>query len=105
MLIVALAARCSVTSFILSTTKVKTCIGCTRKAFLPATESPYQRDWGDIQMRGVEDSERALVEGSGTVEEPGTENAGTTGRGWVVQELLKAVRRCLFCGNNFAVLI
>ena len=56
-------------------------------------------------MRGVEDSERALVEGSGTVEEPGTENAGTTGRGWVVQELLKAVRRCLFCGNNFAVLI
>lgn len=25
--------------------------------------------------------------------------------GWLVQELLKAVRRCLFCGNNFATLI
>ena len=100
-LIVALSARCSVTSFILSTAKVKTCIGCTRKAFLPAAQSP----WADVQMRGVGDSERTLAEGPSTVEEPGAENAETTGRGWVVQELLKAVRRCLFCGNNFAVLI
>lgn len=22
-------------------------------------------------------------------------------RGWVVEELLEAVRRCLFCGNSF----
>ncbi|KAF5390916.1 hypothetical protein D9757_004058 [Collybiopsis confluens] len=28
-------ARCSVTTFILSTAQVRTCIGCTRKAFLP----------------------------------------------------------------------
>jgi len=98
-------SRCSVTSFILSTTKVKTCIGCARKAFLPAVRSTYQKGWGDVQIRGVEDSERTLAEGPSTVEEPGTENAGTTGRGWVVQELLKAVRRCLFCGNNFAILI
>lgn len=98
-------SRCSVTSFILSTTKVKTCIGCARKAFLPAAQSPYQQDWGDVQMRGVGDSERTLAEGASMAEEPGTENAGTTGRGWVVQELLKAARRCLFCGNNFAVLI
>jgi len=25
--------------------------------------------------------------------------------GWLVRELLKAVRRCLFCGNNFVTLI
>lgn len=30
-------ARCTVTSFILSTSKVRTCIGCSRKALLPFT--------------------------------------------------------------------
>ncbi|KAF4586205.1 hypothetical protein EYR38_010479 [Pleurotus pulmonarius] len=30
-------SRCSVTSFILSTTSVRTCVGCTRKALLPAS--------------------------------------------------------------------
>lgn len=30
-------ARCSVTTFILSTADVRTCIGCTRKAFLPVS--------------------------------------------------------------------
>lgn len=100
-----LSARCSVTSFILSTTKVKTCIGCARKAFLPVAQSPYQQDWGGVQVQGVGCPERTLAEDPSTVEEPGTENAGTTGQGWIVQELLKAVRRCLFCGNNFAVLI
>lgn len=31
------SGRCSVTSFILSTTSVRTCVGCTRKALLPAS--------------------------------------------------------------------
>ncbi|KAH9987160.1 transcription factor IIIC subunit delta N-term-domain-containing protein [Russula compacta] len=68
-------SRCSVTSFILSTTMVQTCLGCARKAFLP------------------------------TSRDSGGDNELTSGRGWVVQELLKAVRRCLFCGNSFAILI
>ncbi|KAH9962694.1 putative zinc-finger of transcription factor IIIC complex-domain-containing protein [Russula dissimulans] len=78
--------RCSVTSFILSTTKVQTCLGCARKAFLPAARSRYQQE-------------------SGTKLIPGTENIEAAKHGWVVQELLKAVRRCLFCGNNFAILV
>lgn len=32
-------ARCTVTSFILSTSKVRTCIGCSRKALLPFAAS------------------------------------------------------------------
>ncbi|KAI0294320.1 transcription factor IIIC subunit delta N-term-domain-containing protein, partial [Multifurca ochricompacta] len=66
-------SRCSVTSFILSTTMVRTCLGCARKAFLPTALSPHL--------------------------------FRATGRGWVIQELLNAARRCLFCGNNFATLI
>ncbi|KAJ6598219.1 putative zinc-finger of transcription factor IIIC complex-domain-containing protein [Mycena vulgaris] len=59
--------RCSITTFILSTPRVRTCVGCSRKAFLPGGG-----DW--------------LPE---------------AGRGWVVEELLEAVHRCLFCGNSF----
>ncbi|KAI9440782.1 putative zinc-finger of transcription factor IIIC complex-domain-containing protein, partial [Lactarius indigo] len=74
-------SRCSVTSFILAGTMVRTCLGCARKAFLPAARSLHQpekgRDEMDIEHRP----------------------------GWLAQELLRAVRRCLFCGNNFATLI
>ncbi|KAJ7705602.1 putative zinc-finger of transcription factor IIIC complex-domain-containing protein [Mycena rosella] len=59
--------RCSITTFILSTPRVRTCVGCSRKAFLAGGG-----DW--------------LPE---------------AGRGWVVEELLEAVHRCLFCGNSF----
>jgi hypothetical protein len=71
------AARCSVTSFILSTPKVRTCLGCTRKALLPP--SP------DAAM-----SDRLLL---------------VAARSWVVEELLHATRRCLFCGNRFVTII
>lgn len=69
-----LSARCSITTFILSTPHVRTCIGCSRKAFLPlsAKASPEQPNW--------------LPPLAG---------------GWVVEELLEAVQRCLFCGNTF----
>ncbi|KAJ7489173.1 putative zinc-finger of transcription factor IIIC complex-domain-containing protein [Mycena latifolia] len=63
--------RCSITTFILSTPRVRTCVGCSRKAF------PVLR----------------ADEGSGDLPE--------AGRGWVVEELLQAVHRCLFCGNSF----
>jgi len=99
------SARCSVTSFILSTTMVQTCVGCARKAFLPATRSLYQQDRGEEQIRGEGVFERALNDNARTVGESGIENPGMAGKGWVVQELLKAVRRCLFCGNNFTILI
>jgi len=67
-------ARCSITSFILSTPLVRTCIGCSRKAFLPlsAPKSTMTQNWLPMAARG-----------------------------WVVEELLEAVRRCLFCGNSF----
>ncbi len=68
------AARCSITTFILSTPYLRTCIGCTRKAFLPPSSSgvPATGDW-----------------------------LPTAARGWVAEELLEAVHRCLFCGNTF----
>ena len=72
------AARCSITSFILATPMVRTCVGCTRKAFLPpghpsAAERPA---W-----------------------------LPPAAQSWVVEALLGAVRRCLFCGNSFVSLI
>ncbi|KAG7450657.1 uncharacterized protein BT62DRAFT_984993 [Guyanagaster necrorhizus] len=67
-------SRCSITTFILSTPYLRSCIGCTRKAFLPPSSSgvPATGDW-----------------------------LPTTARGWVTEELLEAVHRCLFCGNTF----
>jgi len=95
-------SRCSVTSFILSTTMVRTCVGCARKAFLPATRPLYQQDQRGKLIQGEGVTERTVTS---TVGESGIESIGSTRRGWVAQELLTAVRRCLFCGNNFAVLI
>ncbi|RDB16625.1 hypothetical protein Hypma_002848 [Hypsizygus marmoreus] len=55
-------ARCSITTFILSTPSVRTCVGCSRKAFLPlSTRSSPTQNW--------------LPEAA---------------RGWVVEELLEA---------------
>jgi general transcription factor 3C protein 4 len=64
--------RCSITSFVLSTPTLRTCVGCNRKAFMPLGEDVFQPH---------------------------------TVRGWFVQELLKAVTRCLFCGNTFVTLV
>ena len=82
---------------------VQTCLGCARKAFLPTSRSQYERGGEPIQGVGV--SERTIVDNPSTIRDSGGDNVQATGRGWVVQELLKAVRRCLFCGNNFAILI
>ncbi|KIJ96924.1 hypothetical protein K443DRAFT_133983 [Laccaria amethystina LaAM-08-1] len=66
-------ARCSITTFILSTPRVRTCVGCSRKAFLPVL-APKLPDHSWLPP---------------------------TARGWVVEELLEAVHRCLFCNNGF----
>ncbi|KAL0959812.1 hypothetical protein HGRIS_011494 [Hohenbuehelia grisea] len=68
--------RCSITSFLLATTAIRTCICCTRKALLPSALS--------------ESSHAGLCIG---------------GNSWVVQELIEAVRRCLFCGNSFVTVV
>ncbi|KAH9172208.1 transcription factor IIIC subunit delta N-term-domain-containing protein [Lactarius sanguifluus] len=92
--------RCSVTSFILVGTMVRTCLGCARKAFLPAARSLRRPEIGDATTSVGASRE-------GTAEDPiMTEDLDIEHRpGWLAQELLKAVRRCLFCGNNFATLI
>ncbi|EGN93775.1 hypothetical protein SERLA73DRAFT_172058 [Serpula lacrymans var. lacrymans S7.3] len=70
-------ARCSVTSFILSTPVVRTCIGCSRKALLsPSQSSSSGSDWLPVAARS-----------------------------WIVTELLEAVQRCLFCGNSFVCIV
>ncbi|KAJ7623747.1 transcription factor IIIC subunit delta N-term-domain-containing protein [Roridomyces roridus] len=64
--------RCSVTSFILSTPKLRTCGGCGRKAFSAPSRDANNGNW-----------------------------LPPAARSWVVEELLEAAPRCLFCGNNF----
>ncbi len=84
---------------------VQTCLGCARKAFRPAVRSRYQQDGGGELIPDVRLSERTTADDSRTVDGSGIMDVLVTGQGWVVQELLKGVRRCLFCGNNFATLI
>jgi hypothetical protein len=70
--------RCSITSFVMSTTMVRTCIGCNRKAFLPRSSKIPS----------------------------GTENwLPRVAQSWVVEEFLEAVHRCLFCGNGFVSIL
>ncbi|KAF8876936.1 transcription factor IIIC subunit delta N-term-domain-containing protein [Infundibulicybe gibba] len=64
-------ARCSITTFILSVPTVRTCIGCSRKALLPASKTSLPRP---VQS-------------------------------WVVEDLLEAVPRCLFCNNSFITVL
>ena len=84
---------------------VQTCLGCARKAFRPPVRSRPQQDGGGELNSGAELSERTTAENPRAVGESGIVDVPATERGWVIQELLRAVRRCLFCGNNFAILI
>ncbi|KAI0630592.1 putative zinc-finger of transcription factor IIIC complex-domain-containing protein [Trametes polyzona] len=73
-------ARCCVTSLLLATPTVRTCVGCTRKALLPAPEDGapvHDAGWLPNSARGS----------------------------WVLRDLLDATRRCPFCGNNFVTLV
>src|SRR5882762_9932844 len=70
-------ARCSVTSFILATPMVRTCVGCSRKAFLPLSrKEPASPNWLPVAAQS-----------------------------WIVEELLEAVHCCLFCGNSFVSIL
>ena len=71
-IITILLARCAVTTFILSTPWVRTCVGCSRKAFLPPSVH---------------------------------KELPTVAQAWVVEELLEAVHRCLFCNNGFVSIL
>ncbi|KAF8166560.1 transcription factor IIIC subunit delta N-term-domain-containing protein [Mycena galopus ATCC 62051] len=66
--------RCSVTTFLLSTPNVRTCVGCTRKAFLPLSSCSSALDW-----------------------------LPPSAQSWLVEEFLESVSRCLFCGNTFSI--
>ena len=77
---------------------VRTCLGCARKAFLPAARSLYRPEGGGNVTTDMSASTRGTTEDAVMAEDPDTS-------GWLVQALLEAVRRCLFCGNNFATLI
>jgi hypothetical protein len=46
-----------------------------------------------------------MAEDPSTVGDPDIVDVLATGLGWVMQEVLKAIRRCLFCGNNLAILL
>lgn len=74
-------ARCSVTTFILSTASVRTCIGCKRKAFLPPSAMNNGR------------------------EEERVQHLPPPARGPIALELLEAAQRCLFCGNKFVCIV
>ncbi|KAF8591852.1 hypothetical protein K439DRAFT_1536430 [Ramaria rubella] len=69
-------ARCSVTSFILATPFVRTCVGCCRKALLPLSQRPSPELDGLVSLP-------------------------PSARSWLVQELLEAAYWCTFCGNRF----
>lgn len=69
-------ARCSITSFVLSTPMVRTCVGCGRKALLPPQGDHPVQNW-----------------------------MPPAAKSWLVEELLHAVQRCFFCGNNFVTLV
>ncbi|OSD04865.1 hypothetical protein PYCCODRAFT_1443665 [Trametes coccinea BRFM310] len=73
-------ARCCATFFILTTPRLRTCIGCSRKALLPAGAGGAPASDSD----GLPDSAR---------------------NSWILRNLLSATRRCPFCGNNFVVLV
>ncbi|KZT09847.1 uncharacterized protein LAESUDRAFT_721997 [Laetiporus sulphureus 93-53] len=69
--------RCSITSYILATPMVRTCVGCGRKAFLPLSQTTTGQNWVPAAVR---DS-------------------------WLAADVLDATRRCLTCGSNFVTLV
>ncbi|PCH44432.1 hypothetical protein WOLCODRAFT_105111 [Wolfiporia cocos MD-104 SS10] len=68
-------AQCSITSFLLASPMVRTCIGCGRKAFLPPNHTG--NNWLPDDVR----------------------------RSWLAVDILDATRRCFFCGSNFVTLV
>ncbi|KAF8509836.1 transcription factor IIIC subunit delta N-term-domain-containing protein [Gautieria morchelliformis] len=68
--------RCSITSFILATPLVRTCIGCSRKALLPISQRPTSESDYFAWLPPAANS-------------------------WIMEELLEAIISCTFCGNRY----
>ncbi|KAI0048739.1 hypothetical protein FA95DRAFT_1517013 [Auriscalpium vulgare] len=93
-------SRCSITSFVLATPMVRTCIGCTRKAFVPPLRTAASGD--NVGTLG----EAEAVSGTRSQKpDAALAHLPSAARSWIVQELLQAVRRCLFCGNALIAMI
>ncbi|KAI1793486.1 transcription factor IIIC subunit delta N-term-domain-containing protein [Ganoderma leucocontextum] len=110
-------ARCCITSYLLATPMVRTCVGCSRKAFLPPpsplpgavttafADPPHGDERGDGDQHGDAGAPPALpgAGGGGGGALSGLPSSARDSR--VVRDLLDATRRCPFCGNNFVVLV
>ncbi|KAJ3928562.1 MAG: hypothetical protein NXY57DRAFT_1041524 [Lentinula lateritia] len=87
-------SQCSITTFILSTAHVRTCIGCTQKAFLPPVLE-FREDGEDREEGGG--GEHAEHQGLGQEEEkklfpkPNSLLPNSVSDSWFVEELLEAV--------------
>ncbi|KAK0457870.1 transcription factor IIIC subunit delta N-term-domain-containing protein [Desarmillaria tabescens] len=69
---------CTITSFIMATPMVRSCIGCKRKSFLPLSRQSRSAKLNWLPPMA---------------------------QSWVVEELLEACKRCLYCGNNFVSIV
>ncbi|THH10356.1 hypothetical protein EW145_g1385 [Phellinidium pouzarii] len=95
-------ARCSITSFVLSTPAVRTCIGCTRKAFLaPSSRTPRPENNSTLSSTVNGDKASPANASMSLAVPPGVSWVPEAGRSWIVDELLEAARCCLYCGNRF----
>lgn len=92
---------------------VRTCVGCSRKAFLPpsspALAAVTTADAGDERGDGDRHGDAGTLppEAVSCGGEGGPMGGlpGPVHDSRIVRDLLDATRRCLFCGNNFVVLV
>ncbi|PIL25172.1 hypothetical protein GSI_13061 [Ganoderma sinense ZZ0214-1] len=109
-------ARCCITSFLLSTPMVRTCVGCSRKALLAPPSAPTgavttavaDPPRGNGSGDGDKDGDRHGHRDAGPPAVAGGTLSGLPGSARdsrVVRDLLDATRRCPFCGNNFVMLV
>ncbi|TBU30572.1 putative zinc-finger of transcription factor IIIC complex-domain-containing protein [Dichomitus squalens] len=111
-------ARCCITSYLLATPTVRTCIGCSRKAFQPSLTlaSPAVNMHAAEPTDGDSHGDRGRDKTAPSPQDTGSSAVGGVGgsssvlpnsarNSRVVRDLLDATRRCPVCGNNFVVLV
>ncbi|KAI0794108.1 transcription factor IIIC subunit delta N-term-domain-containing protein [Fomes fomentarius] len=112
-------ARCCITSLLLATPAVRTCVGCSRKALLPPSVSTAPNGPAAVAPTpllgggSLGDHDR-VGDTQANPEQPSSASGGRASddelrdaaeEGSFVQDLLEATRRCPVCGNNFVVLV